>query len=98
MSRALGLSAGVLVWALHFTFVYGFVGYACARGLEGTLPWAVGLATAAAAGLAAALLVRGLRRRSGFEDAVGAGLAGFALLAILWEGASILLVTSCVSR
>lgn len=98
MKRALWLSSGVIVWALHFATIYGFTGLACARGWVNAVPWTVGLATAAAAACAALLLARGMRRREGFEDGIAAGLAGFALLAILWEGLTIVLVAPCVSR
>lgn len=98
MRRALWLASGVIVWALHFGFAYGFVGLACARGLERAVPWTVGVATVAAAAIAAVLLARGALRRADFEDGIAAGLAAFALLAILWEGASILMVAPCAAR
>lgn len=96
--RTLWMSSGVIVWALHFVAVYGFMGLACARGLEAAVPWTVGIATIVAAGLAAGLLVRGARRRAQFVDGIAAGLAGFALLAILWEGLPILMVAPCATR
>ena len=98
MKRALWLSSGVIAWALHFTVVYGFTGLACARGLDRAVPWTVGIATLLAGAAACGLLALGLRRRAGFEDGIAAGLAAFALLAILWEGASILVVPPCALR
>lgn len=98
MSRALRLTSGVIVWATHLLAIYGFTGLACARGLERTVPWVAGAATLAAAALAAWLMLRGWRRRGEFEHALCAGLAGFALLAILWEGLAVLMVAPCALR
>ena len=98
MRRALWLSSGVIVWAVHFIGIYGFTGLACARGWERVVPWGVGGATLLAAAAAALLVVREVPRRHEFEAALVAGLAGFALLAILWEGVSVLMVAPCVSR
>lgn len=98
MRRALWLSSGVIVWAVHFIGIYGFTGLACARGWHAAVPWGVGAATALAAAVAAMLLARALPRRAAFEDAMVVGLAGFALLAIVWEGISIFMVAPCVAR
>ena len=98
MRRALWLSSGVIVWAVHFVAIYGFTGLACARGWHAVLPWGVGGATLIAAAIAVMLLARALPRRAAFEDALVAGLAAFALLAIVWEGISILVVAPCVAR
>jgi membrane associated rhomboid family serine protease len=95
VKRALWLASGVIVWALHFAVAYGYTGLACARGWSESVPWVVGISTVIAAVAAAALLLGGLRRRGQFEPALGAGISGFALLAILWEGASILVVPAC---
>lgn len=98
MTRALWLSSGVIVWALHFFAIYGLTGVACARGMPAAVPWAVALPTAVAAAVAALLVARGMRRRGEFEHGIAAGLAGFALLAILWEALPLLMVAPCVSR
>ena len=98
MRRALHMAAGVLVWAAHFTVIYGFTGLACARALDRAVPWVVGLATVAAAGVLAVFLVRTFHRRAAFEEAMAAGLAGLALLAVVWEGVSIVAVAPCVAR
>jgi hypothetical protein len=90
---ALRMGAGVLVWALHFTVVYGFTALACARGFAAAAPWGVGIATVVAALAAAALLVTNLRTE--FIRWMTAGIAAFALVAILWEGVSALFVTPC---
>lgn len=95
MRRAFWLASGVVVWALHFTAAYGYTGLACARGMAASVPWVVGIATAVGAAAAGALVARGLRHRGDFEAGIGAGLAAFALLAILWEGVSIFMVPPC---
>ena len=96
--RTLHLASGVLIWTAHFFFIYGFTGLACARGWQASLPWTVGIATLLAAAAAALVAVRGLRARDDFEQGMAAGLAGLALVAILWEGVSVVAVGSCVSR
>lgn len=98
MKRALLMSAGVIVWALHFTAIYGYAGLACARGWERSVTPVVAGSTVVAALAAAALIFFAWPRRARFESAVTAGLAAFALLAILWEGASIAFLVPCASR
>ena len=98
MKRALWLASGVILWAVHFLAAYGYAGLACARGWGASVPWTVGALTLAAAAIAAGILVRAARRKAGFEDGIAGGLAAFALLAIVWEGAPVLWVAPCVSR
>jgi hypothetical protein len=87
---ALRLSSGVIVWALHFAAIYGYTALACARGFGESAPWAVGVATALAAALAALIILRNLD--SEFTRWLSAALAAAALVAILWEGLTPLLV------
>ena len=87
---ALRMSSGVIVWALHFTAAYGFTALACARGFGAAAPWAAGLATAIAAALAVAIILKNLSPE--FTRWISAGVAGAALIAILWEGFSAFLV------
>lgn len=94
-AASLRMFAGPIVWALHFTVIYGFTGIACARGLAGTVPWGVGLATLAAGSVCLLIVVRELRGEQGFRSWMTAGLAGFALLAILWETLPVLVVAPC---
>jgi hypothetical protein len=91
--RTLWMSAGVLVWALHFAAVYGFTGLACARGFGASAPWFVAAATALAAAIAAMLVVRNVS--SEFTRWMTAALAAAALIAIVWEGLAALLVPTC---
>ena len=89
------MSAGALCWALHFAAIYGFAGVACARGLASAVPWAILACTLVAAMGAAAVMVVALRQRDSFEHWFAAGVAGAALVAILWEALPALLVPAC---
>lgn len=93
---SLRISAGIIVWALHFAAIYGFTGFACARRWTGAVPWAVYLATLVAGIACIFILAREVKRREQFTSWLGAGLAAIALLAILWESAPILVVKPCV--
>ncbi len=90
---AMKMASAVLVWALHFGFLYGFTALACARGFQHLVPWTVGVATLAAAAACAWIIVRNLSAE--FTRWIGAALAGAALLAIVWEGAVVFLVPMC---
>ena len=91
---ALRMGAGVVIWALHFTAVYGITTLACARGFPGAAPWAIGIATAMAALAAATLILVNLS--TDFTRWMTAGIAGFALVGILWQGLAPFFVTPCV--
>jgi hypothetical protein len=86
---ALWMSSGVIVWALHFAAVYGYTALACARGFGGT-SWVVGGATVVAALLAVGIIARNLDRE--FTRWISAAVAVAALIAIVWEGLTPLLV------
>jgi hypothetical protein len=86
---ALRMSAGVMVWAAHFTVVYGFTALACARGFGGA-SWVVGAATALAALIAVVIIAKNRHRE--FTRWISAAVAGAALVAILWEGITPLFV------
>ncbi len=65
----LTVTAGLLIWATDFLFIYVFAALACARGFVHTtvlgfdiVPFASTLATAAAAAASIALIVAGARR------------------------------------
>jgi hypothetical protein len=93
--QALWLSAGAIVWALHFTLIYGATALACARGVPAAAPIGVALATALAVALLLAITVRGWRRRDTFEGWLSAALALFALVAVVWEALPALVVEAC---
>ncbi len=95
VARSLWISAGVIVWALHFAAIYGFTALACARGLMGPVPSLIGIAGGVAAAIAAAIVVRGWRRRKSFEHWLSASVAGFALVAIVFETIPALAVPAC---
>ena len=92
---ALRMAIGPIAWAAHFLAIYGFTGVACARGLAGWIPAAIGLATLAAAGACAWAIVTGLREREVFERWLSATLAAAALVAIAWEVLPVLWVKPC---
>ncbi|HEX2197519.1 MAG TPA: hypothetical protein VHG88_02695 [Burkholderiales bacterium] len=89
-ATALRMSSGVIVWALHFAAVYGFTALACARGFGAQAPAVTAIATAVAAVLAIAIILRNLNDE--FSRWISAAVAGAALLAILWEGLSAFMV------
>jgi hypothetical protein len=84
------MSSGVIVWGLHFAAIYGYTALACARGLGHTAPWVVGVATAVATVAALAVILMNLERE--FTRWISAALAGAALVAIVLEGLTPLLV------
>jgi hypothetical protein len=90
---ALRISLGVVLWALHFTLVYGFTALACARGFGASAPWFVLAATVVAAAAAIAIIATHLSAE--FTRWMTASVAGLALLAIVWEGLSPLWAPPC---
>lgn len=94
-ATALRMSSGVMVWAVHFAAIYGFTGLACARGWGPLVPPAVALVTGVALAAALAVIVAGSRKRREFESWMSAALAGFAFIAIVYEGIAVLIVPAC---
>jgi hypothetical protein len=90
---ALRISLGVILWALHFTVIYGFTALACARGFGASTSWVVGAATVIAVAAAIALIVTHLS--SEFTRWMTAAVAALALVAIVWEGLPALMVPPC---
>lgn len=106
------ISAGLLVWALHFAAVYILTALACARGLRATptgVP-ALALGIATLTGIAIAALALILRKalhgtwyvqaraaNSSFLAWLTAAVAGYALLAVLWTALPALWGASCRS-
>ena len=101
--------AGTIIWAVHFTIIYGFTSTACARGLgTDTVPWVVAVATGIAVLAAAAVIVRSLRPvRAGTPEGdhapapdfirwISAAVGGMALVAMVLEGLTAALVPACV--
>lgn len=95
MKTALFLSSGVIVWALHFAAIYGFTALACARGSGALVVPAIAALSGVAVVAALAIVVAGLRRRHEFEGWLAAALAGFALLAIVYESLPAAIVPVC---
>lgn len=94
----LAASMPVILWAAHFTIVYGFTALACARGMPAAVPWIVGLASVAALlALAAIALPAGVRaaRTAQFMQFMTVGLGALAAVAIVWEASSVLWIPAC---
>jgi hypothetical protein len=102
-ATALRMSAGVIIWAVHFAVIYGFTGLACARrfGASGEtwlmlLPWVIGASTAAGVLAAAAFIVPATRAsREQFIEWVSGWVAAFAVLAMILEAITVLWVPMC---
>ena len=103
-ATALRLSAGIIVWAVHFAIIYGFTGLACARRYAevgdtwiALVPWVIGVATAAALAVASVLLapVMRLPRKAPFVEWVSGWIAAFAMIAIVLEAAAVFWVPAC---
>ena len=90
--------APVVIWAAHFTLVYGFTGIACARRLDAAVPWVIGVASLVALcaliAIVAPVAARVVRNPR-FPDYLAAGLGGLAAIAIVWEASSLLGTRSC---
>ena len=93
--HALWISTGIIVWALHFTALYGLTALACARGQGGTVRWLVLVATAIAVTVAAGIFVKSYRRRSAFVEWMTMGVAASALIGIAYEATAGLLSPLC---
>ena len=89
------VSAGVIIWALHFAAIYGLTALACARGWNAALVPALWIATAVAVVASLAVIAAGWRRRDVFEYWLAGTLAGFGLVAIVYEAVTILMVPAC---
>jgi hypothetical protein len=100
---SLRVSAGVIIWAVHFAVIYGYTGLACARRLEATgetwvalVPWVVGIATVGGVLLALAFVAPAVRAsRRAFVEWMSGWVAAFAVLAMILEGIAILWVPLC---
>jgi hypothetical protein len=88
----------VAVWAVHFTIVYSFTAFACAREMASAVPWVVGAASVVAAvalvGLAAPAAIRA-RRASRLPDFLVLALGALAGMAVIWEASSLLGARAC---
>jgi hypothetical protein len=94
-ATALIVSAGVIIWALHFAAIYGLTALACARGWGAAMLPALWLATAAAVIASLLVVAAGWRRRDVFEYWLSAAIAGLGLVAIVYEALAILMVPAC---
>jgi drug/metabolite transporter (DMT)-like permease len=90
--RALRMSAGVIVWALHF----GFTALACARGFAGAVPWVAGAASALALAALLLILSRSRPRRDEFESWLAFSIAALGLAGVVFQTLPVYLVRTCV--
>ena len=101
--------AGAIIWAFHFTVLYGFTAVACARGLGTELvPLTIAVATGVAALAAAVVMVRSLcpvgpgapdsdhAPGAEFIRWITAAVAALALLVMILEALTAALVPACV--
>ena len=93
--RALWIASGIVVWALHFTVIYGFAAIACARGFVAAVPWAIAAATVIGALLTIVIMVRSYPRRGEFVHWMAAALAALAFVAILFQTAPVVWFPTC---
>jgi hypothetical protein len=92
---ALRISAGAIVWAVHFTVLYGFAALACARGFTGAVPWVSGAATLLALAALLVVLARTGPRRGEFESWLAFSIAAVALVGVVFETVPVYLVRTC---
>ncbi|MGG5886614.1 hypothetical protein ACLF3G_05695 [Falsiroseomonas sp. HC035] len=106
-----GITAGFVLWALHFTMIYAINAFACERGREGAtllgLPWVPVLVVVATllVLLPLALLLRraigttrltgGGEAEPGFRHWFTAAAAAYAMLAVLFQAAPSLVLPPC---
>jgi hypothetical protein len=109
--RVLLMSAGLIVWAAHFTVIYGFNTLACTRAFAGVDVLGFGLVPvvvivltiAALAACAAILYIAAAGRGTGDRGSEEAGflrymtvtVAALSLIAIAWNGLPALLLSPC---
>ena len=91
----LWMAVPVLVWAAHFTLIYGVTSLACARSAAPLVPWAVTAASLAAAAALAATVRPAMRCRQTFAGWMTIALALASLVAIGYETSAVYLVPSC---
>jgi hypothetical protein len=94
-ATTLGMSAGAIIWAAHFTALYGFTALACARGLDASVPWVIALATAAALAAMAWVVLRALPQRGEFTGWMTVAIAGLAVIGVIYETVPLLIVPVC---
>ncbi len=95
LPTALRISAGAIVWAVHFTVLYGFAALACARGFAGAIPWVCGAASVLALAAVLLILALNLPRRGEFESWLAFSIAALALVGIVLETVPVYLVRPC---
>lgn len=111
VSRLLFMLAGLIIWAVHFGFVYGFNALACTFGFAGSqllgmgvVVLAVGLATFLAFGADILVMLRAVAGPHAvdltadsrrFMRYVAGSLAALSAVSVLWQGLPALMVPAC---
>lgn len=89
------LSAGILVWAVHFSLLYAVSSLACAAGKPTLALWGIGLPTLLALAALAAIVLQGWQRRTHFERWLQAALGLFALSGVVLNTLPVLVLEVC---
>lgn len=89
------LSAGILVWAVHFGLLYGASSLACAAGRPGLALWSIVVSTLLALAALSGVVVQGWRQRTRFERWLQSALGLFALSGVLLNVLPVLVLEVC---
>lgn len=95
MQTVMRISAGAIVWAVHFAALYGATALSCARGDARAVPWIVGLSTLVGVAVVCAIIVRSYPRRDDFAHWLTAAVAAIAGFAMAWEALAGFVARSC---
>lgn len=95
MTTMLWMSSGIVVWALHFTALYGYTALACARGLGVSVPWVAAAATAAALAAMGWIVLRTLPHRAEFNGWLTLAIVGLAVIGVVYETVPLFIVPIC---
>ncbi|HVF62442.1 MAG TPA: hypothetical protein VNE58_00410 [Casimicrobiaceae bacterium] len=94
-TQTLRISAGAILWAAHFTSIYGLTAIACTRQAGAAVPWIVVITTLLFVTPTGILAWRWYRQRDAFESWLAASVAAIAVPSMILEAAAALAVRSC---
>jgi SNF family Na+-dependent transporter len=101
------MTAGPLIWALHFVFIYVVTALICARPSataqwvsSGLLEWVIGIATAVAIAAILWITLRGIKSNGEKENVrfmqwTAVALGVFSIYAIVLDALPVLFVPAC---
>ncbi|MEO5771527.1 MAG: hypothetical protein ABIQ29_05610 [Burkholderiaceae bacterium] len=89
------LSAGVVVWAVHFGLRYGISSLACAADRPNLALWGIAVSTAVALAALSAIVLQGWWQHTHFERWLQAALGLFALSGVLLNALPVLVLEVC---